>query len=215
MEAKAGLLERHADIVEKPAHLAFGVAHQPLVEDAVHAPRQDVVNVRHQPDVIGVKTPEPAQVISDLLSPREMLPEIGDSARQRVPAHVDDLRVRKDEVDERHMQPVVRHLVDEERPRLATMNSHQLEIFLAIGVPLIRAKRRQPGVIVVAPPSDLTSDETDVGELLGAFDCRMAGEDLFDQRRARPGHADDEDGVGRERSAGCPFSEERLGERSG
>src|SRR5689334_19379601 len=98
-------------------------------------------------------------------------------------------------MDQRDMQPVVRHLVDEERLRLMPMALHQLQILLAVSVQLVRRKRSEPRVIIVRPASNLPSNEGNVGKLLRSLDRRMARQDLLDERRSRTGHADDEDRV--------------------
>src|SRR5689334_4286401 len=109
-------LEVQTAMVEQASDLGFGVVHHTLVEDAVDAPRQHGVDMRHQPDVIGIISADVTEIVAEVLPAREMLPEIGKAAAQRVASRVDDLGIGQDEMNERYEQPVVGQLVDEERP---------------------------------------------------------------------------------------------------
>ena len=59
-----------------------------------------------------------------------------------MPPRIDDLGVGQDQLDERHEQPVVGQLVDEERPVGPPLHRRALQIFLAELAPLVRRSAR-------------------------------------------------------------------------
>ena len=98
------------------------------------------------------------------------------------------------------MAEIVRHLVDEEaacrcgRPGCRRGISRRAGGNPPAAGP--RARRDSadgPGPVAAL---QLQHDALDVGQLLGALDLRMGGEDLLDQRRARARQAQDEDRIG-------------------
>src|SRR4051794_16994975 len=80
------------------------------------------------------------EIVGERLTPREMLAEIRQTAAERVPPSVDDLGIAQDQLDQRHVEPIVRQLVDEERPIGAALHACALEIFLTERAPLVRRR---------------------------------------------------------------------------
>src|SRR5437868_13436244 len=64
-------------IIEQRPNLGFGVLDHSLIEDAVNAPRKNLVDMCHQPNIIGIVTPERVEVVGEVLAEREMLAVIG------------------------------------------------------------------------------------------------------------------------------------------
>src|SRR5688572_14156766 len=100
VELEHGGLEFQAAVGQQAAHLGLGILHHVLVEHAVHPPGQHLVEMRHELYVIAVVPPDLGQVVRKTLPAREMLLEAGQAAAQRMPARIDDLRVRQHQVDE-------------------------------------------------------------------------------------------------------------------
>ena len=98
------------------AHLALPYRRPSARRSRGGPARAAPVDMRHQTHIVSVISADVIEVVSEGLAAREMLAEVREAAAERVPAGVDDLRIRQDELDERHVQPVVRQLVDEERP---------------------------------------------------------------------------------------------------
>ena len=69
--------------------------------------------------------------VAEVLAAREVLLEVREAAGQRMPARIDDLRVRQDQVDQADVREVVRHLVDEERAIRLALDARALEVALA------------------------------------------------------------------------------------
>ena len=183
-----------------------------LVEDAVHAAGLRRVEMRHQPNVIAVVASEVLERVAEVLTTREMLLESGQAARERMPARIDDLRVRQHEPDQADVHEVVRHLVDEERPAELAMDARALEVLRTERAQLIGAHARERVVIgahtAARARAERARDRDDLGQLHRAFDGRVAGEDLLDQRRAGARQPDDEDRIGRIRAHAFARAEE-------
>ena len=143
--------------------------------------------MRHELDVVAVVAADLGEVVGEILAAREMLLEAGEAAAERMPARIDDLRVRQHQVDEPDVREVVRHLVDEERRRRFALDARLREIPLAERAQLVRGElleRARIGGAVRArgARADHARQHRDVGQLHGAFDLRVRGEDLLDER---------------------------------
>ena len=115
-------------------------------------------------------------------------------------ARVDDLRVRQDQVDHADVQEVVRHLVDEERAIGLAVDARLCDEPLAeLAQPRGIQRGEHVGVgadrLRVRLAAQLARHRHDLGQFHRAFDRGVAGEDLFEQGRARARQADDEDRV--------------------
>ena len=155
-----------------------------------------------------------------LLDPaRVELAEVGETARHRVAADVDDPRLGQDQADEAGVGPIVGHLVEEHRFVAVAVRGGAGEIFLAEGARRGGVERGEvvldalPGEVRVA--LHLAHQLVDVGQLGGALDRRVAAQHLLDQRRARAVHPDDEDRRGRSAAVIGPAGEEFGGEQAG
>src|SRR5690242_7125414 len=95
------------------------------------AARQHSLDMRHQPNVIGVVVSDVREIVGGRLPAREMLPEVGETAGERMAACIDDLRIGQDQLDERYVEPVVRQLVDEEWAIRSPLHARALEILKA------------------------------------------------------------------------------------
>ena len=216
-EAQALGFERQSAIVEQATDFGFRVLDQALVEHAVDAAGQRLVEVRHQADVIAVVAAKVREVVAETLAAGVVLLEVREAAGERVPARVDDLRVRQREPDHRHVQEVVRHLVDEVRAVGPAVDAGALQVALAELRERLRAHARQhfrvgADVLGFRLRAQLPGQGDELGQLGRPLDRRVAGEDLLEQRRARPRHADDEDRVRRRTAAARARIEELAGE---
>ena len=100
------------------------------------------------------------------------------------------------------MAEIVRHLVDEMR-LAGPIGLRVGEVFLAQPEKLFRRHvREHAGIarLVELAPLQFGHDVLDVGQLVGAFDLGMRRQNLFQQRRAGPRQADDENRIAAFRS---------------
>src|SRR4051794_25254203 len=86
-------------ILEQRPNLGFRVLDHSLIKYAVNAARKNLVDMRHQANIIGIVTPKRVEVVGEVLAARKMLAVIGHATGQRMPPRVDDLGVRQDQVD--------------------------------------------------------------------------------------------------------------------
>src|SRR5437870_2433807 len=131
VKIEAGFLERQLQKLEQPTNLAFRALDEGLIDHTVHLSRQDGVEMRHQGDVITIIPADFHQARSIADGLHIDLREIGKTARQRMAAHVDDLRVRQNEVEQADMREVAAHLVDEKRPAKRAMGARTVKIGFA------------------------------------------------------------------------------------
>jgi hypothetical protein len=108
---------------------------------------QHLVVMRHQLDVVAVVAADVVEPVAEILPARVVLLEVGEAARQRMAARVDDLRVRQGQVDQADVREVVRHLVDEARRAGLAVDARALEVVLAERRALGRIQRRQRFVV--------------------------------------------------------------------
>jgi hypothetical protein len=107
------------------------------------------------------------------------------------------IRARQDQPDQRNMNPVVGHLVDEQGPRGVALDARGVQIALAHRAQILARELCQTRRII----GHLARELGDIGQFAGALDLAVAGQDLLDQRGAGARHADHEDRIGR-RAAG-------------
>ena len=212
-EAQAPRLERQAAVVQQPPHFGLGIVDQGFVGDAVDAPGQCPVEVRHQPDVVAVVTADVVEAVTEVLAARELLLEQREAAGQRVPPHVDDPGVGQRQLDQADVREVVRHLVDEERRTGLALDAGAFEVAFAefahgVGIEPGQHLVVAGGAFVRALLAQRPRQRNDLGQLHRALDQRVAREDLLDQGRAGAGHADDEDRIRRGDAVSGPRAEE-------
>src|SRR2546423_728776 len=82
-----------------------GIGDELLVDHAMDCARRDLIEVAHQAHVIAVIEAEVLETVREFLPAGEMLLEVGEAARERVPARVDDLGVREDQLDQAGVDP--------------------------------------------------------------------------------------------------------------
>ena len=87
----------------------------------------------HHAQVLQAILPEVCQIIGKSLSLGVMLPEIADAGVQGVPAGIDDLRLRQDEVEKADGGKIVRHLVDEKRRAFSAVQARVIDVIFAQG----------------------------------------------------------------------------------
>ena len=161
-------------MIEQAAHLALGIGDHRFVVDAVNPTRQHRVDMVHQRDVIGVIAAHFGEIVRERLPAREMLLEVGKAAGERMAARIDDRGIGQDQVDQRHVQPVVGHLVDEQRAARPAMDAGAFEVFGSHRRQLRGVQREQAGRIVVAIRAGvMASDGANVRQFLRAFDSGM------------------------------------------
>src|SRR5208283_101686 len=154
------------------------------------------------------------KVVREALAAGEVLLECRETASERMPPSIDDARVRQQQMNEPHIEAVVRHLVDEERRAVPAMHAGRGEIALcerpdAFGFE--RLDRREERRLVLVSAGELACDLRHVGQLDRALDLRVTRENLLEQGRARARQADDEDRIARRRTRTSPSLEELPG----
>src|SRR5690242_4162576 len=112
-------------------------------------------------------------------------------------------------MDQTDVPEVVRHLVSEARPTAETVPARVAQVFLAEAAKILRAHAREYRGILRVAPVQRRHDARHVGELSRAFDLRVRGQNLLDQRGAGAGQADDEDRIPARRSAVSVTGKER------
>src|SRR5205807_4238047 len=151
-----------------------------------------------------------------MLAAREMLLERREAAAERMAAGIDDAGIRQHQVNEADVQEVVGQLVDEVRSPGLALDARAREVLFAQPAQLLGGARREYLRVAWAAVSRLRPDAVSecrhVGQLHGAFDLRVARENLLDQRRASPRQSDDEDRVGRRRAVTGGARQELAGE---
>ena len=197
VELEAGRLEIQSAVAQQASDLRFGIVHHALVDHPMDPAREHAVDMSHQPHIVGVITADMLEIVGERLSPREMLAEVRETATKRMPPRVDDFGVGQDEMDKRHEHPVVRQLVDEERPVCASLDRRSFQILLAQCPPLRFGQIEDALRIIAGAPRQ----EGNVGQLGRALDQAVRRQNLFEQRRPGARHADDEDRIGRFASA--------------
>ena len=132
-------------------------------------------------------------------------------------AHVDDLRVRQDQLDQAQVHEVPGRLVDEAGPAEPAHGAGPGEV---VGPELGGRLARHLGELVGVGgrralggrASDPIGEGLDLLQLARALHRRVAGQDLVDQGRARARQADDEDRVWRVEAPSGALGEEGLRE---
>jgi hypothetical protein len=94
VEAEALIFEWKAAEREQPPNFSLCVLDHAFVEHAVYASRQDLVEVRHQFDVVSIVPADVLKPIREVLTAREMLLESRETASERMPACVDNFGIR-------------------------------------------------------------------------------------------------------------------------
>src|SRR3546814_11361554 len=81
------------------------------------------------PHIIGIITPDMVERVGKALPLGEMLPEIGETAIERVAPRIDDLRILQDQVNEPGIAPVIGQLVDIKRLSGLALHARAFEKF--------------------------------------------------------------------------------------
>src|SRR5690606_17353763 len=76
MEIEARLLERQPEPSQHRAHLGLQIGDHALVEDAMDMARQNLIEMRHQVDIVRVMASHVGEIVTERLSARKMLFEI-------------------------------------------------------------------------------------------------------------------------------------------
>src|SRR5579872_4303442 len=97
---------------------------------AVHTARKDLIEVRHQLDIVAIEATDIFQAVAETLPTREMLLEYRKTAREWMTAHIDDLGFRQREYDQAQVQKVVGCFIDKEWRSGFTLYASPTEIFL-------------------------------------------------------------------------------------
>jgi len=129
----------------------------------------------HQLDVAAVIAADVLKAVGEFLSVGEELLEVGEAAGEGFAPGVDDLGIRKDEMDKADMAEIVRHLVDETRLAHA-VHPGVSEVLRAQSLPVRSIPFAQyAGVARIGvgrlPPLQLLSEPRNLGQLRRAFHC--------------------------------------------
>src|SRR6516162_2432430 len=199
VERYALRLELQAAELQQAAHAALEIVHHVLVVHAQHPAPEHAVPVPHELEVGAVVTGDLLDAVREFLAVGEELLEVAEAAGHRLAPGIDDAGVREHEVDQADVPEVVRHLVDEEG-LAGTIDARAGKVFLAELAEILRRERREHArvariILLGAEAPQAAHDLLHVRQLLGAFDLRVRGQDLLEQRRARARKPDDEDGL--------------------
>src|SRR5258707_1283411 len=115
VEAQALLFKGQAAVFQQFAHLAFQIRHQQFIADAVDAPGQHAVVVRHQLNIAAVEAADVTQAVREPDTGLKMLLEVRETAGQRRTPRIDDAGVGQYQVNQADVQEIGRHFVDEIR----------------------------------------------------------------------------------------------------
>jgi len=126
------------------------------------------------------------QIVGEVLTACEVLLERGEAATERVAAGVDDARVGQHQVNETQVQEVVWQLVDEEGAAALALDAGARQVVLTERAQLMRLQRCKRFRIAqpagAAAGTEAVGDGRHVRQLHGAFDLRVAGKHLLDER---------------------------------
>ena len=218
MEIQTGRLEGQAAVRQHAPHLPVQIFDHVLVLHPQHPPRQHHVPVPHHPQIGAVVAGHVVDVIDELLIGRpEQLLQIAEATGDGLAFHIDDPRLRQDQMNQADVPEIVRHLVDEEGPTVAAIDAGLGQKTLAHGADL---RRRQPmgrlGLNRQAArriaPEQFAGVTADLGQLLRPLHLGMRGQDLFDQGRTRTRQPQDEDRIGLRQAPSLARGEEVGGE---
>src|SRR5690606_19631543 len=118
MEVEAGLLPLETDVLEQSPDLFSRRGDERLVLDLVKPRSEDPAPVPHEPveaDVVAADVREIVRVAVVREARREQSSVPRDAGIERVAAHADDPRAGQRRTNERRVEKVERHLVDETR----------------------------------------------------------------------------------------------------
>src|SRR5438552_17708908 len=93
--------------------------------------------MRCQLDVINIVAADVAEPLGKRLPARKMALEAGPAAVQRMPPHIDDLRVRQNEVNEPDITEILEGLVRKHRSAESSAARGHLQIFFAEGTKFV------------------------------------------------------------------------------
>src|SRR5438045_6471323 len=114
------------------------------------------------------------------------------------------------------MDEIVAHFVDEEWPAQPAERTGAFQIAFAERAALVRAHRAQRLCVFPLQPwrdfgLDVPRDTAQIEQLARALDLRMAGENLFHERRSRAQHADEKNRFAILRAETGAVAKERFG----
>ena len=212
VELDARVLERQTAVLEQASHAALEIGQHILVLHAQHATRQGMVEMVHELDIGAVIAADVFEVVGEGVPVGVELLEVAEAAVHRIAARVDDPGIGQDQLDQRDVAEVVRHLVDEVRFAGAAVGLGIADVGLAERPALIGGQVRQHagvvGVTELVAAAQRPDEARDVGEFHRALDLRVRGEDLLEQRRACARQTQHEDGRGIGASPAAPRGEE-------
>ena len=107
MEGPAGSLEGQPAVLEETADVRLRLAHQLFVLDVQHLAGQHRVPVIHERQITPIVATQVVEVVAEGLPLREVLLEGAKARIHRMPARVDDRRIRQDGMDESDMAEII------------------------------------------------------------------------------------------------------------
>src|SRR5438874_1539304 len=207
VEAQAPRFERQATVVKEPAQFAFRIVDEALVMHAVHAPREDGIEVLHVADVVPVVAPEFLEVVAEIDAAAEELLVAGEAAAKWMSPRVNDRGTGKHQLDEAYMAEVAQHLIDEARLARGAIYLGPRQIARCETFDL-QAPERGDGLGILRRFADigarpqLQCERGDVGQFACALHLRMGRQNLLEQRRSGAWHTHDKNWI---RSLAAPF----------
>ena len=209
MKRQTRLIIFEPAVLEQRANGIFRFLHQLFVVDAMHASGKNGVIVLHQQNIVAIVPPKLRKIVAETLSAREMLFESREAVRHGVPPRVHNFCVWQNQMNQRNVGKIVRHLVNEIGTTALALNARPFEIAVPKRAKFVRTQGKHMwqiagvvslGIIRLVPAAEVGTDRRDIGQFHSAFDQRMTGEDLLDQSRTGARQANHEDRVFRGQS---------------
>jgi hypothetical protein len=195
VEVEAGRVPLQSTRVEQPARNRFEIGHGLLIVDPDDRCGQDPIPMRGESTVL----PEPRGNVVEVARPAnasEIIHPAGDRDIAKVPAAVDEDRVREHRHEQPDVQVIVRKLIDDP---VVPSQVQRIELGEVLAREPLQRMLVERGDVLdgragsardVLDPFEGSSTEQ---SLTRSVDPGMAGQDLLDEGGTGSGHADDED----------------------
>ena len=140
MEVHATLFERQTAMLQDAPHLAFQVGYNFLVVHIQDLTRQHFMPVFHHGVVLFVVMGQVQHVVGEILTRAEQLFVTAKAAIERMPAGIDDLGVRQNQVQQAHVNEIIGQFIGEVRFVRQSVTFAFFDVLTAVGVPVLIAQ---------------------------------------------------------------------------
>src|SRR5579863_6027132 len=225
IEAQTVLLVRQAAILEHAPQRGLRIRNQLLVVNTVHASRQHLIEMPQQLDVVAGIAAELAQIIAEAIPAGEDLLVTRETAAERMPAHIDDRRAWKHQLNEADVRIVGQHLVDESRLVRFAVCRGELEVAVRkrcelAALEICEGRRVARGALGLRARGlrslglralhEILSESRQLGELSSALHLRVSRQHLLEERGSTARQTNDEDGLAALTAPSLPLFKELL-----